>query len=188
MAFGRSFVRSGTYRVEPPSAAELDHLLRQRAKLKKDAFKDGVFDLVRDAGKSALRWVGMDPSFWVAQGVYTLLRVYARGKGATPFPTLTPLSAVGSLCAFIVVFYTSQAWSRRAREDRAAPFMGTAVDRGSELTNHTRKCTCVCMRVGCCSSCQRSSAYPPVCVSPPPSRGQVYDSVRAVHAAGGARV
>ena len=53
-----------------------------------------------------------DVQFWLSQAGYVLLRFYARKYGCTAFPSLTPVSAVGSLSAFILVFFTSQAWSR----------------------------------------------------------------------------
>ena len=94
-----------------PTFEELETLLRQRAKLKSGAFEDGLPAVVHHWRKTVLRLLITDGAFYTSLVGYVLLRWHGRAAGLSAFP-LTPISCVGSLASFIVVFYTSQAWQR----------------------------------------------------------------------------
>jgi len=91
---------------------ELLKLVETRNKLKRLAFQDRVGSLVSSFSKTFFRFLLYDVQFWTSQAGYCLLRYYAHSTGCSAFPTFTPVSAVGSLSSFILVFFVSQAWSR----------------------------------------------------------------------------
>ncbi len=97
--------------VREPTFQELETLVRQRAKLKNSAFEDGLAAVVRHFAKTVFRLLLFDAAFYTSVFGYVLLRWYGRSEGLEAFP-LTPISCVGSLAAFIIVFFTSQAWQR----------------------------------------------------------------------------
>lgn len=94
-----------------PTFKQLEKLVKERSRLKKCAFDDGLFAVIRHGAKTVFRLLVHDSAFFISTGGYVLLRYYARDIGVEPFP-LSPVSAVGSLAAFIVVFFVSQAWQR----------------------------------------------------------------------------
>ena len=67
--------------------------------------------MVRHFKKTVFRLLLFDGAFYTSCFGYVPLRWYARHGGLNAFP-LTPISCVGSLAAFIVVFFTSHAWQR----------------------------------------------------------------------------
>lgn len=101
--------------TNPPREAtydELQKLVETRNKLKRLAFEDRISSLVSSFSKTCFRFLLWDFQFWMSQAGYVALRYYAKSTGCSAFPSLTPVSAVGSLSAFIIVFFTSQAWNR----------------------------------------------------------------------------
>jgi hypothetical protein len=87
--------------------------VRQRTKLKKGAFEDGIAAVVRHFAKTVFRLLLFDTSFYISLIGYVLLRWYGRAVGLQAFP-LTPISCVGSLAAFIIVFYSALLAARTA--------------------------------------------------------------------------
>jgi hypothetical protein len=98
-------------REEQPTFQELEKLVKERSRLKKCAFEDGLAAVFRHGAKTVFRLVIFDAAFYVSIVVYVLLRYYSHELGVDAFP-MSPIACVGSLAAFIVVFFTSQAWQR----------------------------------------------------------------------------
>ncbi len=96
---------------EQPTFQELEKLVKERSRLKKCAFEDGLAAVFRHGAKTVFRLVIFDAAFYVSIVVYVLLRYYSHELGVDAFP-MSPIACVGSLAAFIVVFFTSQAWQR----------------------------------------------------------------------------
>jgi hypothetical protein len=130
----RNAVRGHGGAVWTPPAAELsfdelEELVQVRAQLRNGALEGGLLAVVREQiacgssihaltrpqashwTKTVFRVVVYDVGFYVSVVTYVLLRWYSRTIATPAFP-FTLISAVGSLAAFIVVFYTSQAWGR----------------------------------------------------------------------------
>ena len=82
---------------------ELDALVRARQKLKRLAVQDKISSLLRAGSKTVFRFLLRDLEFWSIQTAYILLRYYARQHGLRAYPSMTPISSVGGLSAFIVV-------------------------------------------------------------------------------------
>lgn len=87
--------------------------MRSRNKLKNSAFEDGLPAVVRHVAKTVFRLLIHDGAFYTSLVGYVLLRWYGRSVGVQAFP-LTPISSVGSLAAFIVVFFSARLARRAA--------------------------------------------------------------------------
>ena len=92
--------------MSQPTFAELEQLVRSRAKLKNSAFEDGLSSVVRHGAKTVFRLLIYDAAFYTSISGYVLLRWYGRSVGLQAFP-LSPITSVGSLAAFIVVFFSA---------------------------------------------------------------------------------
>ncbi len=89
-----------------PTFEELENLVRDRTKLKNSAFDDGLVAVFRHSAKTVFRLLLFDTAFYISVVGYVLLRWYGRSVGLDAFP-LTPISCVGSLAAFIIVFFSA---------------------------------------------------------------------------------
>ena len=85
--------------------------MKERSRLKKCAFEDGIIAVFRHCAKTVFRLLVVDAAFYVSIAVYVLLRYYAHRLGVESFP-VSPISCVSGVSAFIIVFFTSQAWQR----------------------------------------------------------------------------
>ena len=79
---------------------ELEKLVKERTRLKKCAFDDGLVAVFRHGAKTVFRLVVFDAAFYISIVVYVLLRYYAHELGVESFP-VSPIACVGSLAAFI---------------------------------------------------------------------------------------
>ena len=85
--------------------------MKERSRLKKCAFDDGIIAVLRHCAKTVFRLLIVDAAFYFSLTVYVLLRYYAHQLGLESFP-VSPISCVSGVSAFIIVFFTSQAWQR----------------------------------------------------------------------------